>query len=36
MAPRGRFGERRTFGEWSIGFSATNNAQILKGFAAAS
>jgi hypothetical protein len=31
-APRGRFGERRTFGEWSMGFSATGNAQIMKGF----
>jgi len=31
MAPRGCFGERRTFGEWSMGFSATGNAQIMKG-----
>jgi hypothetical protein len=27
------FGERRIFGEWSMGFAnASNNAQVLKGF----
>jgi hypothetical protein len=31
---QGSFGERRIFGEWSMGFAnASGNAQVLKGFA---
>jgi Sensors of blue-light using FAD len=26
------FGERRSFGDWSMGFSAVDNAQIVMGF----
>ena len=26
------FGERRSFGDWSMGFSALDNAQIVMGF----
>jgi hypothetical protein len=27
-----QFGDRRSFGDWSMGFSAVGNAQIVTGF----